>query len=163
VIDSTASPLLSPFQVRLATDNDIPRLIDMIQAMAVESEGIELKLETLSQGVQAVFEDAHKGQYWILETLVPAQNEAIGCTLITQEWSDWNNIPYWWVQSVYIQPEYRGKNTLEHLFDAIEAQAKAVQVPEIRLYVEVDNKRAIRAYEKRGFHDGHYALMQKKI
>ncbi|MBY0404684.1 MAG: GNAT family N-acetyltransferase, partial [Cyanobacteria bacterium] len=88
---------------------------------------------------------------------------AIGCTLITQEWSDWNNIPYWWVQSVYIQPEYRGKDTLKHLFDTIEAQAKAAQVPEIRLYVEIENKRAIRAYEKRGFHDGHYALMQKKI
>ena len=31
----------------------------------------------------------------------------VASLMITREWSDWYNGWYWWIQSVYVMPEYR--------------------------------------------------------
>lgn len=33
--------------------------------------------------------------------------------MVTKEWSDWNNCSYWWIQSVYVKPEYRGQGAFK--------------------------------------------------
>ena len=32
---------------------------------------------------------------------------AAGCVMVTTEWSDWRNAAFWWIQSVYVVPEFR--------------------------------------------------------
>lgn len=52
------------------------------------------------------------------------------------------------VVGVYLDPAHRGKGVLAALFDAVEAWAAGP----LRLSVHTDNARAVRAYEKLGFH-----------
>lgn len=142
----------------MATDQ--PVLVEMIQQMAEESEGKRLDEETLTGGISAVFEDAGRGAYWVVsdESAV-----AIGCLLVTTEWSDWHNRDYWWVQSVYVQPDHRGKGALGVLLDAVEESARQAGVAEVRLYVDLENDRAAKAYHKLGFGFSSYQVMGKKL
>lgn len=145
--------------IRPALPDEADALSRLILAMALESEGRELNRETLRAGIAAVFYNPALGRYWVIEWA----GQLIGCTLITVEWSDWNNAPYWWIQSLYIQPEFRGQGLFEQLLAALEEAAGKEGVKELRLYVEQHNQRAIRVYERNGFDGEHYRCMIKTL
>ncbi len=147
--------------VRPAHLADSPQLVLFLLAMAEESEGLRLDPDTVSLGVTRVFESPHIGHYWVLED--PETRTLVGMCLVTVEWSDWHNRFYWWLQSIYLQPAYRGQGLLQALLSHIEADATRQGVSELRLYVESENRRAIRAYEKQDYRSGHYLVMQKTL
>ncbi len=147
--------------VRTGIPQDIPVLADFLQQMASESEAIALDRNTVELGISRVFQQPQLGQYWVLENRETAQT--VGMCMITFEWSDWHNRFYWWFQSVYIHPDFRGQGLLKILMEAVESKAHAENGQELRLYVESSNQRAIRAYEKLGYQRGHYAVMQKQV
>ena len=125
--------------------------------MAVESENRQLNEAVLNAGIQRVFDEPALGTYWVV---CDATSNIVASCMITIEWSDWNNAPYWWYQSVYIAPSWRGKGVFGELQTHIKAAAQQAGVCELRLYVETENARAIRAYEKCGFTGGHYGVME---
>jgi ribosomal protein S18 acetylase RimI-like enzyme len=145
--------------IRKAKQNETEALAGLILAMALESEGRELNRATLMAGIQAVFNNPSLGTYWAVEDA----GQLVACTLITVEWSDWNNAPYWWIQSLYIRPEYRGQGMFEQLLTTLESSAQAEGVRELRLYVEQNNQRAIRVYQRTGFESEHYHCMTKPL
>jgi ribosomal protein S18 acetylase RimI-like enzyme len=152
-------PVLPMMDIRIALPHEADTLCELILAMARESEGRELHRQTLLSGIQAVFINPALGRYWVVER----NGQLIACTLITVEWSDWNNAPYWWIQSLYIQPEFRGQGLFEELLAALESAAQTSGVRELRLYVEQNNQRAIRVYERCGFESEHYRCMTKTL
>lgn len=115
--------------------------------MAKETEDLELDEERLRGGVGAVLEDRAKGLYWIAEI----DNRVVGQTLVTSEWSDWRAGAFWWIQSVYVEPESRSSGVFRALYEHIERQARADPgVCGLRLYVEQENHKAQNAYERLG-------------
>lgn len=149
----------SAVQYRRAQPAESDALVSLILAMALESEGQVLDEATLRTGIEAVFQNPTLGVYWVIAN----GDTLIGCTLITTEWSDWNNAPYWWVQSLYIQPEWRGQGLFEKLLSTLEVAARSQNVRELRLYVEQNNQRAIRVYRRSGFESDHYRCMTKPL
>jgi ribosomal protein S18 acetylase RimI-like enzyme len=149
------------FLVREGRPEDIPHFVRFLMAQAMESEGMALNRETLEQGVTRVFQEPGLGRYWVIEDT--ETNTPAGMCMITQEWSDWHNRFYWWYQSVFISPEYRGQGLLGLMMRRIEEVAREQGVQELRLYVETENQRAIRAYDKLGYETGHYNVMQKRM
>lgn len=115
--------------------------------MARETEGLELDRDRLRRGVEAVLEDRTKGFYWVAEI----DNRVVGQTLVTQEWSDWRNGAFWWIQSVYVEPESRGSGVFRALYEHVDREARAHPgVCGLRLYVEQENHKAQNAYERLG-------------
>lgn len=153
------------FEIRKAQATEADTLADLILAMAKESEGQDLDRSVLLGGIRSVFADPSLGTYWVIEKTVAEAGRAVlvANTLITVEWSDWNNVPYWWIQSLYIQPEYRSRGLFEMLLNHLEEEARRERVKEIRLYVEKNNARAIRAYARNGFEGEHYLCMTKLV
>ena len=86
--------------IRKATPADAPAIIDFQQKMAWETEQMTLPSEVITKGVNAVFENETRGQYWVTED----NSVVIASLLITYEWSDWRNSNVWWFQSVYVLP-----------------------------------------------------------
>jgi ribosomal protein S18 acetylase RimI-like enzyme len=139
--------------IRIATVEDTPYLVAFNQAMALETEGKKLIEDVLSKGVEAVFDDAQKGFYVVAE----GEGRVVGCLLITFEWSDWRNGWFWWIQSVYVQPEARGKSVYSKLYTFVKEKAtEAGDVCGFRLYVDRENERAQRVYEKLGMELSNY-------
>jgi GNAT superfamily N-acetyltransferase len=146
-------------EIRLAYKTDIPALVEFNQAMALETEGKHLDGETLRSGVEGVFEDSKKGFYVVTEETGKIE----GGLMVTFEWSDWRNAWFWWIQSVYIRPEARGKRLYSRMYEFVkERAAEAGNVCGYRLYVETDNAHAQRVYESVGMHASHYLMYEEK-
>ncbi len=143
--------------IRDATPDDASIIAAFNQRIAQETEGKLLDIETIRAGVTAVFEDSSKGRYWIAE----CDGEIIAQLLITYEWSDWRNGSVWWIQSVYVVPDFRRRGVFSHLYRTLESYAReAGDVCGIRLYVEKNNERALATYEALGMTGDNYLVME---
>ena len=146
--------------IRLAEKQDAPALIEFNQAMALETEGKHLNAQTLKRGVEAVFEDEKKGFYVVAEE----NKQIIGGLMITFEWSDWRDAWFWWIQSVYILPDFRGQGIYRLLYEFVkEFAASSENVCGFRLYVEKENVGAQKVYEKLGMDQSHYLMYEESI
>jgi GNAT superfamily N-acetyltransferase len=144
--------------VRPATTADAETVCDFNRRLAHESEGKDLDLGTLRPGVAAVLADPHKGRYFVAE----ADGQVAGQICVTYEFSDWRNGWFWWVQSVYVRPEFRRRGIFRALFRHVEDAARAdPEVIGIRLYVERDNTAAHQTYLNVGFAWAGYQVMEK--
>lgn len=147
--------------IRIAEKKDASALVEFNQAMAFETEGKHLETSILTNGVEAVFEDDRKGFYIVAEN---DEGVIIGGLMVTYEWSDWRNKWFWWIQSVYILPEGRGKKIYSRLYDF--AKEKALERGDVcgfRLYVETENSHAQKVYEKVGMESSHYLMYEEEL
>ena len=145
--------------IRRATMNDASAMVEFNQAMALETEGKMLDRQILQSGVEAVFADEKKGFYVVAED----QGRIVGGLMVTFEWSDWRNGWFWWIQSVYILPDYRGRSIYRQLYEFVKARAaQRNDVCGFRLYVEKENTRAQKVYEKLGMHETYYLMYEEK-
>lgn len=146
--------------IRIASDEDADSMVEFNQAMALETEGKHLDHATLQSGVEAVFGDEKKGFYVVAEN----DGSIIGGLMVTYEWSDWRNAWFWWIQSVYIRPEARGQKIYARMYEFIKSQAaENGGVCGFRLYVENDNSRAQRVYERVGMEASHYLMYEEDV
>ena len=80
----------------------------------------------------------------------------------TREWSDWRNGDIWWIQSVYVHPEYRNVGVFRALFRHLKRLAEETPgIVGLRLYVEEHNSKAIDAYQSMGLCDASYKVMER--
>jgi GNAT superfamily N-acetyltransferase len=146
-----------PLLIRPAGAPDVEILAEYNAAMARETEGLELDFGRLRAGVAAVLADSAKGFYLVAEE----EGAVAGQLLITFEWSDWRNGVFWWVQSVYVRPQSRGKGVYSILYgDALRRAREAGNVCGLRLYVERENRRAQAAYQKLGMRPTAYEMYE---
>lgn len=144
-------------QIRQATPEDAPLIAQYNAFMALETENRVLDQETLRKGVESVLANPGGGLYYLAEL----DGRVAGQLMITYEWSDWRNGTFWWIQSVYVREEYRKKGVFKALYRFVESQARAKpEVCGLRLYVEYDNTRAKRIYEKLGMKKTPYELYE---
>ena len=142
--------------IRKAVPSDTPSIVDFQLRMALETEDMKLVPEIVTKGVDAVFNDLSKGQYYVAE----ADGMVIASLLITYEWSDWRNCNVWWFQSVYVVPEFRRKGVFRKMYSHIRELAVQQDIAGLRLYVETKNSRAQKTYEALGMSSEHYAFYE---
>lgn len=146
--------------VRDATRDDIGTLVDFNAAMAKETEAKTLRPDVLRAGVTAVFDEPRRGFYRVAEI----DGRVAGCLMITYEWSDWRNGDWWWIQSVYVHPDFRRHGVFRALYAHVDAAARALPgVVGLRLYVEKENKRAQQTYASLGMHETEYDMYAVNI
>jgi len=144
--------------VRDAKAADLAFLVDANAAMALETEAKALDRATLERGIAAVFEQPQRGFYLVAER----DGAAVGCLLVTFEWSDWRNGDWWWIQSVYVVPAARRSGVFRALHAGVAARAaRASGVVGLRLYVERDNTRAQATYRSLGMLEAPYRMFEQ--
>jgi ribosomal protein S18 acetylase RimI-like enzyme len=144
-------------KIREATHSDIPSIIDFQLKMALETENLTLAIATLTQGVHKLFKDPTKGRYYVAEE----NKQVVGCLMTTYEWSDWRCGTVLWIQSVYIDANYRGKGVYKKLYDHIQQMVLAdLELRGIRLYVDKTNQTAQSVYEKLDMNGEHYQMYE---
>jgi GNAT superfamily N-acetyltransferase len=143
--------------IRRATLKDASIIADFNYAMAKETEGLVLERKRLLRGVRALLNDKSKGFYIV----AVIDGSVAGQLMITYEWSDWRCATFWWIQSVYVAPEFRGGGVFAQLFRHIEKEAKKnTSVCGLRLYVEHGNTRAQQTYEHLGMKRAEYQMYE---
>lgn len=132
-------------------------IVDFQVAMARETEDLDLDREICSRGVAAVFGDAYLGRYYVAE----ADGKVLASLMITFEWSDWRNGTVWWIQSVYVVPEWRKRGVYAGLYEHIRTLVSAdANIRGIRLYVDRRNALAQSVYTRLGMNGEHYQVFE---
>lgn len=152
----------APVRIREAGPADAERIVSFNAAMARETEGRELDAEVLRRGVAALFEAPERGRYFVAE---PLQSEGdgspVGQLMITFEWSDWRNGAIWWIQSVYVAPDWRRRGVYAALHQAVRRRARETGAVGLRLYVDEDNAAARAVYRALGMKPSRYLMFEE--
>ena len=142
--------------IRKAKYSDAAIIVDFQIKMARETEQMTLIPELISKGVNGVFDDPCRGQYYVAES----DGQIVASLLITYEWSDWRNSNVWWFQSVYVLAEYRRTGIFRKMYSCIKDEANKNKVAGLRLYVELNNTSARKTYEALGMSSEHYTMYE---
>jgi GNAT superfamily N-acetyltransferase len=125
--------------------------------MALETEDLQLDPAVCLKGVRAVLEKPSLGKYYVAEQ----GSKVVGVTLTTYEWSDWRNGVVWWIQSVYVHPEFRKQGIYSGIYAFIRGLAQSdPSVRGIRLYVDKRNVGAQQVYSHLGMNGEHYQVYE---
>ncbi len=162
--------------VRPARPEDLSRIVEFNLGLARETEDKQLDEDVLRQGVRRLLADPDRGRYRVVEISEDArragvredrrsrprhdsEGHVVGALMLTVEWSDWRNGWFWWIQSVYVDPEYRGTGVYRALHESVVREARAAgDVCGVRLYVERENDKARRTYEHLGMQASGYLI-----
>ncbi|MDH5502223.1 MAG: GNAT family N-acetyltransferase [Gammaproteobacteria bacterium] len=144
------------YRIRDAVPGDSENIAKFNSLMAEETEGRRLNPDIIGNGVRRLLEDASRGRYWVAE----ADGEIVGQIMVTYEWSDWRNGALWWIQSVYVHPDYRRSGVFTALYRHVESIAQQSDARGLRLYVEQNNERAQKTYAALGMVNPNYQVME---
>ena len=147
------------YTLRAANIADIDVLVGFTIREAQEAEGEELNPEEARAGVSAAFEDPTLATYWVAESTA---GTVVGSASIVKEWSNFHGGSYWWIQSLFIDPEHRGAGLVEAILDHLAEEAASAGALDLRLYVHKSNGRALRAYQRYGFSPSPYLIMSRR-
>jgi ribosomal protein S18 acetylase RimI-like enzyme len=148
------------YMVRKAQDKDLDKLAFFTVAEAHEAEGAEMDPSKVWRGVASGLSNPALAVYWVVET---DQGDVVASASVVKEWSDWNAGYYWWIQSLYVIPDHRGRGLPEILIEAVAFEAREQGAADLRLYVHEQNSRAIKAYRRCGFTNLPYKIMSKAL
>jgi GNAT superfamily N-acetyltransferase len=129
----------------------------------METEQRALDHARLRLGTRAVFERPERGRFYVavLQPDLSTDRVTVGQLLITYEWSDWRNAQFWWIQSVFVHPDWRRKGVYRSMHGAILKLAQSRSgVCGVRLYVEGDNHIAKCVYERVGLSPSSYQVYE---
>jgi GNAT superfamily N-acetyltransferase len=90
--------------------------------------------------------------------------EPAATLMLTDEWSDWRNGFFWWIQSVYVAPAHRRRGLYRMLHEHVrDLAARTDGVYGLRLYVERENHTAQATYLRMGMYETHYRLYEQSV
>jgi len=145
-------------RIRLAGSSDAETVAHFNAAMALETERKVLLPEVIGAGVRHLLSHPEAGFYLIAEIGA----EIAGALMVTNEWSDWRNGNFWWVQSVYVRPEFRRRGVFRALYGHLQSLAAGdPSVCGFRLYVERENLRAQATYQAAGMAQTPYIVFEE--
>ena len=146
--------------IRQAMPQDAAELAEFNMGIARETEDYELIPEVIRAGVETMIASPDKGFYLVVEL----DNGIQASLMVTYEWSDWRNGTFWWIQSVYVRPEYRGQGLYGILYERVKELAEQDDsVCGFRLYVERNNEVAQKTYARQGMSETEYLMYEELV
>lgn len=143
--------------IRKALNKDIDVIARYNYNLAYETENKILDMNILTRGVEAIIKDENKGIYHVCEI----NGEVVGQIMYTFEWSDWRNGTFLWIQSVYVNKEFRGMGVFKALYKFIRDIAdNDNNICGIMLYVEKENTIAKKTYKNIGMKECNYYIYE---
>ncbi len=152
--------MIKDLVIRIATRDDAKDIAAFNVLFAKETINKQIPLALTTEGVHQVFAKFHNGFYLI----ATRKDQVVGLTMITREWSDWNNGAFYCIQSIFVND----KEFEKEIHDAILEKAKMLakehyDVCGIRLYAHKDDTITQQIYAKHGLEKTPYQLFEEKF
>ncbi len=143
--------MMNNIQIRSATMNDLPTLLDFEQGIVFAERPFD---ETLVSEKFHYYDLAARIQDPDAEVIVAEINGVVigGGSAIIKKGNPYNTYEHYaFLGFMYVDPAYRGKGVNKRIIDKLVEWSDKKGLKEIRLQVYSDNLPAIKAYEKVGF------------
>ena len=149
---------MADITIRRAANDEAETIAQFNIAMAKETEDKTLDADTVLAGTKSLFAKPEFGFYVVAQV----DTQVVGSLMITYEWSDWRDGLFWWVQSVYVLPEFRRQGVFRALYEYVSNEAQnADDVSGLRLYVENENLNAQKTYRDMGMAECDYKMFEQ--
>lgn len=146
--------------IRMAEERDLETLAKFNIALAWETEQKKLEPAVITKGLQVLLNGPGHGFYTVAEIA----GRVVGCIMVTYEWSDWRCGQFWWIQSVYVDLEFRRQGIFKRLYEFLkEKAAKENNVCGFRLYVEHSNQAGQSTYAGVGMKEIPFKLFEESF
>ena len=127
----------------------VPADFDTLFQLYIDNGGGKIggKRELLWNGLRKLLSSPDLGFHIVAE----AEGETVGMLRVAFEWSPYRDGTFWWVENVYVVPDWRRKGVYSTMHNHIHSEAEAdPAICGIRLYTDEDNHGARRTYESVG-------------
>jgi len=149
--------MIDELSVRIGQEKDTDALAHFNMALAWETERKRLSSSVVTKGIQTLLKNPQYGFYVVAEK----PSGIVGSLMITFEWSDWRCGLFWWIQSVYVKPEFRQRGVFRQLYEYLKDKAlRESNVCGFRLYVKQSNLTALNTYSKVGMKETPYKVCE---
>lgn len=143
--------------IRKAKVSDLDKIVEFNLNLAMETENKKLNADILSKGVRKILDGHIRAEYFVCEI----NGIVVGQMMIVFEWSDWRNGEFIWIQSVYVDRDYRKMGVFKKLFDNVKSYLESNEsFIGMRLYVEKNNRTAKMVYESMGMYENEYNMYE---
>ena len=145
--DPKQTPKEPQFEIKLATEQDIPYITDGIGALARMWDKIEIDRERTAQILKkTILLPGMRYGVYFMDGKYCAYGASIDYYDIVNE-----SISSW-VRDVYLNQEVRGVGLFNQVFFRYMNRTTAFSFPVIKSYVKRDNQKALSLYQSQGFH-----------
>ncbi len=127
----------------------VPADLDTLFQLYIDNGGgkIGQKRDLLRNGLRKLTSSPDLGFHILAE----AEGEVVGMLRICFEWSPYRDGTFWWVENVYVVPDWRRKGVYSAMHKHIHSAAEDdPAICGIRLYTDEDNHGARQTYESVG-------------
>ena len=108
-------------------------------------------------GVRTLFEQPRYGIFLV----AVVDDKPVGSLNLMFEYNTQLCKKVYWIQNVYVEPEYRSKGVFKSLFNKAIEQAKQEGSPFVKLYVDRTNEKAQTVYQRLGMNDSGQLMFEK--
>ncbi|CAD8059936.1 unnamed protein product [Paramecium primaurelia] len=120
-------------------------LVHQLHEQAYETELKQLDNNQVTKAIEYLLENPHFGFFFIY-----TENQHIfGQILMTKEYNIYSGLTCWF-QSVYVKKDHRQRGIYKQMYKEFMKYAAKEKAAGTKLYVEFENKNAIKVYEKLG-------------
>jgi GNAT superfamily N-acetyltransferase len=138
--------MVDKIKIRKAEKKDISSILSMIKELA-EFEQLLHKVQTTEENLKEVIFNENK----FVEVLIAEyDNKICGQTIFFKNFSTFVGKPGYYIEDLYVKPEYRGKGIGKALLDAVINKAKENNFGRVEWVVLDWNNSAIEFYKNRG-------------
>jgi GNAT superfamily N-acetyltransferase len=149
-----------PVTIRDAASGDVEAIVGFNLQLAAQTESKQLDAEVVRSGVRRALARPSLCRYF----LACDSERPVGQAMVTYEWSDWRDGVLWWLQSVYVHPDWRRRGVLRRLHEHIlQTARRTADACGVRLYVERENNSAREAYRRLGFRPAGYEVWEVDV
>ncbi len=137
---------ITNLKIRQAQQSDIPEILSMIKELA-DYEKLLDKVKTSEENLREVIFGENK----FVEVLIAEyNNEICGQTIFFKNFSTFVGRPGYYIEDLYVKPEYRSKGIGKALLDEVINKAKENNFGRVEWVVLDWNNSAIEFYKNRG-------------
>jgi ribosomal protein S18 acetylase RimI-like enzyme len=134
------------FIIRECEENDLPILVELCQKHSDYEQAIYNVTGKEELLKKAIFSDTQKLFCYIIES----NRKLAGYFSFTFDFSTWDAKSFLYLDCLYLDPEFRGQNIGERVFDKLKEIAKHNDCINIQWQTPVFNERAIKFYNRIG-------------
>jgi ribosomal protein S18 acetylase RimI-like enzyme len=154
-----ASKLDTSIAIDLATDEDVPRLAELLGLLFAQEAEFAPDQEKQRRALRAVVSDVSIGRIYVVRE--GADLVAMVSLLYTVSSAEGGKAA--WLEDLVVRPDRRGRGIGRTLLGHVAAQARADGVLRITLLTDPDNERAHALYRSLGFEFSAMRPMRLKV
>jgi GNAT superfamily N-acetyltransferase len=134
--------------IEAATLADIPQLADLLTVLFTQEADFRPDREKQARGLRQILDAPERGCIFVART----DGEPVAMVSLLFTVSTAEGAPACWLEDMVVRPDQRGKGLGGELLRHAADYAKARGMTRITLLTDSSNQRAIRFYQRHGFH-----------